>query len=106
MKKVFSLVLILVGCSAQQRIVGTWTSQKTVLGVVTQTQYVFREDGTGIRTTLLDVDFTYTVEGEKLYITTEVLGIESKEEYIIEFKGDSLILMGQGETVVLEKAEG
>ncbi len=98
------MILMVVACSAPEKsIVGTWKSQNTFLGVVTETKYVFNEDGTGTKSTVLDVDFTYTIAEDKLTITTVTLGIESKDEYSFQFKDNKLILTNDSETIDLDK---
>ncbi len=101
---VIVMAFLLVACSAPEKsIVGTWKSQSTVLGVVTETEYVFNEDGTGTKSSVLDIDFTYTIGEEKLTITTVTLGIESKDEYSFEFKDNKLALTNDSETISLSK---
>lgn len=93
-------------CGAPEKaIIGTWKHQKTVLGVVTETTYVFKEDGTGVKSGLLDIAFTYTFSGEKLLITTATLGIENTEEYTYQFHLNELVLTGEKETLTLEKVK-
>ncbi len=112
MKKTFLVILavamavMLVSCTMPwNSIVGTWVNQNTVLGVVTETGYVFNEDGTGSRNVVLDVDFTYTVDGDSLTITYEVLGIEYTEEYTFKISGNTLTLTDDsGDTTTFEKA--
>ena len=110
MKKIFTVVLTLViilnlcACASPSKaIIGTWKSQTTVLGVVTETSYTFNEDGTGEKTTVLDVPFTYTISKDKLIITTTVLGISTSEEYSFDFSGNKLVLSGDQDTIVLVK---
>ena len=94
----------LVACTSPNKaIVGTWKSQNTVLGVVTETKYVFNEGGTGTISTFLNVDFTYAFAEDKLIITTVALGIESSDVYSFAFDGDKLTLSNDEETVILEK---
>ena len=110
MRRVLSFVLVLVlvaamcGCSPEKAIVGTWTSKNTVLGVVTETTYVFRADGTGERSGLITTAFTYTIDKDALVLTTSVLGLEHKESYAYRFEGNKLTLTGGDEPIVLEKA--
>lgn len=101
------LVCILSACEpvAEFAIIGTWKSQKTVLGVVTETVYVFNEDGTGSRKTVWETEFTYSLTDEKLLITTSTLGIETTEEYTYDFDGKKLMLTGEHDTIYLERVE-
>lgn len=110
MRKIAALVLVVVmvfmlsACLAPKlAIVGTWKSEETVLGVVTQTSYTFNEDGTGEMTGVLTVPFTYIFTEDKLCITTKVIGIENTTSYTYQFSGKKLTLTGEKETLVLEK---
>lgn len=110
MKKLIAMTLVLVcllcACAAPaDKIVGTWKNQKTVLGIVTETTYVFREDGTGKRSGILDVEFTYDIIEDQLVLTFSAIGLESKETYSYAFEGDTLTLTGNGETMVLTRTE-
>ena len=112
MKRIIAGALLLVilvgmmcGCSAEKKIVGTWKYQDKVLGIVTETTYKFNEDGTGTKTTVLDVDFKYSFFEDKLRITTTVLGLEKTEEYTYEIKKDKLTLKNDKETISLERVE-
>lgn len=89
--------------SAEKSIVGTWKSQKTVLGVVTETTYIFNEDGTGSKSTVFTTDFTYSFSDDKLLITTSTLGIKSTDEYEFSFDGDKLILKDGEDIIELNK---
>lgn len=109
MRKVLSLVLVFVlvaamcGCSPEKAIEGTWKSRNTVLGVVTETTYVFRADGTGERSGLLTTAFTYTIDKDTLVLTTSVIGLEHSESFSYRFEGKKLILTDSKETITLEK---
>lgn len=103
------IIVLLVGlcaCGLQElRVVGTWKHKSNVLGVATETTYVFENDGTGTMTNVLDIPFTYSFSEGKLLITTSVLGIESTQEYSLSFDGDKMIMSGKSETLVLERAD-
>lgn len=101
------VVLVLSACTPQKLIVGTWKSQETVLGVVTETSYTFNEDGTGTMTSVLGVEvaITYTIDEDLLTVKTDVLGVESTESYTYEFSGDQLILTNNDGSMTLTKAE-
>ena len=112
MKKCLAFILVVVmmlslcACSTPEKaIVGKWKSNNTVLGVVTETTYTFNEDGTGTKSNVLDVEFTYSFTEDKLVITTVTLGIESSAEYTFEFSGDKLVLTSEKETINLEKVK-
>lgn len=114
MKKKFVAVLLMVtvvlmlfaSCATpEKQILGTWESVDSVLGVETTTTYVFNDDGTGSITSVLDLkfDITYSITDEKLTITANTLGMESNSEYTYDFEGNTLTLIGNGETIVLTK---
>ena len=113
MKKMISCVLIVVcilavfaSCAKpEKKIVGTWTGETNILGVVAEYSFTFNEDGTGRMTAALDVGvaMTYTINDEKLSITTSVLGISSTKDYTYKFDGDQLILNDGGTEIVLTK---
>ena len=107
-KSAIALVLVLAcllcACGVSQRsLVGSWKYQQTVLGVVTETTYVFNEDGTGTIKNIVDVNFTYTLTEDQLEITTTVLGISATESYTVRFEGGQLILSNEKDTMRLEK---
>ena len=113
MKKVISCVLILVclltvfsSCAKpEKKIVGTWTGEQNILGVVAKYAFTFNEDGTGTMTAALDIGvaMTYTIEDDKLNITTSVLGISNTKTYTFTFEGDQLILTEDENRIVLTK---
>ena len=107
MKKIISIALVvlmlicvLASCG-QKSVVGTWTRQYTVLGVVTEDKFVFNEDGTGTMTTILgiDLDMTYTAEDGELIVTVNTLGVETDITYSYKFEKGNLILTSGGETL-------
>ena len=88
-----TLLLFLCSCGLENAIVGTWTSEETVLGITAKTSYTFEKDGTGSVSTVLDVNvpFTYTVEKNTLTITKSVLGVVAdKDVYKISIRGGVL----------------
>lgn len=101
-----AVTLMLCACSPAKRIVGSWKTQSTVLGVVVETTYVFNEDGTGKKCGAVDIPFTYAVEESKLRISTSVIGVEvSQKEYEISFKGSTLVLTNGDELIELTKVK-
>jgi uncharacterized lipoprotein YehR (DUF1307 family) len=103
---VFVMMLGLCSCASPEKsIIGTWKHQSTVLGVVTETTYIFNEDGTGEKSSVIDVAFTYSFSDDKLLIKTSTLGIENTEVYSYEFSGDKLVLTGEKDTIDLQKVE-
>lgn len=106
----FALVIVMALClfscaKPAEKILGSWKYQSSVLGVVTETTYVFNEDGTGSKTNVLEIKFTYAITEDKLLITTSTLGIENTEEYSYEFSGDELVLTGEKDTLTLQKVK-
>ncbi len=104
---VFVMMLALCSCALmpEKAIVGAWKCHTTILGVVTETVYTFYEDGTGVRSNAVNVDFTYSFgEENKLTITASAFGFENTEEYTYEFDGSKkLVLTGEENTLTLEK---
>lgn len=107
-------VLLFSACTAllPKMIVGEWTKTNTVLGVVTETKYVFNEDGTGTMPAVLgfDIPMTYTIEEDvlEIKITTPELVEEmvegiSTQKYTIQINGDKLILKDGDKTVELTR---
>ncbi|HHU53648.1 MAG TPA: hypothetical protein GXZ43_06210 [Clostridiaceae bacterium] len=100
------MILSFCACSKPEKsIVGTWKNKKTVFSVVTETTYTFNEDGTGTKSGILDIDFTYSFSEEKLLITTSILGVKTTEEYSYDFDGDKLVLTGEKGSIDLEKVK-
>ena len=110
MKRLIALVLVvaclLCACGVSQRsLVGSWKYQTTVLGVVTETIYVFNEDGTGTMDSIVDLNFTYTLSEDQLEITTTVLGISDTKSYTVSFDGGKLVMADGTDTMYLEKVK-
>lgn len=112
MKKAVAVVLLvaivlgLCACTlAEKMILGTWKTQNKVLGLETEVSYTFKEDGTGVRSGVLDMDFTYTMDGDRLTITTSVLGVDMDEEYTFQISGKELVLTRESETITLVRVD-
>lgn len=112
MKKAVAVVLLvaivlgLCACTlAEKMILGTWKTQTKVLGLETEVSYTFKEDGTGVRSGVLDMDFTYTMDGDRLTITTSVLGVDVEEEYTFQISGKELVLTRESETITLVRVD-
>lgn len=113
MKKIVAFMLVTVialslfACAAPEKaIVGSWKTQSKVLDSVTiETTYTFNEDGTGSLSNVIDIAFTYSIEGDKLSITTTTLGIENTEEYFFDLQGSKLTLTDAKNTIELEKVK-
>lgn len=97
--------VLLCSCAAVSgvAIVGEWESNESILGVDIETTYVFNDDGTGELETVLGLTqaFTYELEGDKLIIATETLGIKNTEVYVYTFEDDMLTLEGDNSTIEL-----
>lgn len=109
------LALAVVSCSPQSMIKGTWVKQETVLGIVTETSYVFGDDGTGSMSTVLGIDIpmTYTIDSSKLTVkidtfdvaenVLEQLGIDYSVEYSYTIVGNKLTLNDGKKDMVFTK---
>ena len=115
MKKILCMALALTlvlacfaGCGAVKKnlIVGTWSYQQTtILNVVTERTYTFREDGTGSAPVLdgiTNVDMTYTLAGDQLTINRGELidSITGAEVYTVKFGVNTLTLTGTDGSVI------
>lgn len=115
MKKILCMALALVlvlacfaGCAKVQKnlIIGTWSYQQTtILNVVTERTYTFREDGTGSAPVLdgiTNVDMTYTLSGDQLTINRGELidSIAGAEVYTVKFGVNTMTLTGADGTVI------
>ena len=111
--KSFAAVLLIVailmsfaGCTAKQKIIGTWEMKASLMGMTVGTSYTFREDGTGTMSAMLisGLEFTYEVQGNTLTIHS-VLGFSSAAEYELSFKGDTMTMTADGESMTLTKVK-
>ena len=115
MKKILSIALVLVlaltalaGCGAVKKnlIVGSWSYQQTtILNVVTERTYTFREDGTGSAPVLdgiTNVDMTYTLSGDQLTINRGELidSLTGAEIYTVKFGVNTMTLTAADGTVI------
>ncbi len=106
----FAVILVctfaFAACSAEDKIIGTWTSQQTTLGVVTESSVVFNEDGTGSVSGLLGLtgNMTYAINENVLTVTYNIFGVESTKTYTFEIKGDTLNLTEGTTTVTYTRA--
>ena len=115
MKRKISVVLIcalfvslfaFAACSAEDKIVGTWTSQQTTLGVVTESTLIFNEDGTGSVSGLLGITgaMTYVITDNTITLTYDILGIETVKSYTFAIEKESLSLTEGANTVTFTRA--
>ncbi len=107
---VIMIAVTLFGCTdvmAEKMIVGTWTAETNILGVVAETEYSFYEDGTGSMTTMLGIGIAidYTIDEEKIIITTDTPTIQKTDIYTYEFVEDQLILTSDDVKIVLTKKQ-
>lgn len=111
MKKILSVVLILViavtvfaSCqSPEESIVGTWTYNETVLGIVTERTYVFNADHTGtapgeITGDLIPLEMRWSIYEQQLSIE-KPLG-SNPHTYTFDVSGDTLTLTKADGTVI------
>lgn len=121
MKKTICIALVLVlaltalaGCGAVKKnlILGTWSYQQTtILNVVTERTYTFREDGTGSAPVLdgiTNVEMTYTLAGDQLTINRGELidTLTGAEVYTVKFGVNTMTLTAADGTVIeLTKVE-
>ena len=121
MKKTISAalaVLLILACFAgcsqvkQSLIVGTWSYQQTtILNVVTERTYTFREDGTGSAPVLdgvTNVDMTYTLSGDQLTINRGELidSLAGAEVYTVKFGVNTMTLTSPDGSVIELKKVG
>ncbi len=110
-KRVFTSLLLVAAimlCSCQvlgNTVVGKWSHQENILGVITETIYVFNDDGTGSMKNLVETKFDYAVEEDTLLITTSLLGIKTTTEYTFEFSSGDLLLTQNEKTIVLKRVD-
>ena len=117
MKKTIALLLTALLCAVclsacakpENQILGKWTGEASILGVVTEYSYEFREDGSGVMSTALNLglEMHYTITDTELSVTTALLGIENTDTYTYVFSGDTLTLteVGTENTVTLTRAK-
>ncbi len=98
------VVCVLTSCGAS--VVGTWEYvEESFLGDVKMT-YTFNSDGTGSMNLLgVATDFTYTLEGDVLAITTSVFGVEHTDEYTVSVKGSQLTLTEGNSATIYTKVK-
>ena len=116
MKKTVCILLALLLCAVslsscgkrpETQILGKWSGEANILGVVTEYSYEFREDGSGVMSTALNLglEMHYTLDDTTLEISTSVLGIGSSHSYHYVFEGETLTLteIETGNVIVLTK---
>ena len=96
----------LAACSAEERIAGTWTTQQTTLGVVTESSIIFNADGTGSVKGLLGLtgNMTYVINKNILTVTYNIFGVESTKTYTFSIRGDTLMLTEDNITVTYTRS--
>lgn len=107
MRKVIAAVLVVVmllsltACTPQKKVLGTWKQTDALIS----TTYTFNDDGTGVRSLGVNVNFTYTIDDEFLKITTTAAGFSYTETYTYVFDGDKLTLTSDLQTIELTKVK-
>lgn len=103
---VLIIVMMFTGCSSSDRIVGSWRyTEQTILNISTERTYTFNKDGTGSAPVLagtVNVDMTYTIEGDKLTINRgEIVdAVAGAEVYTFAISGDTLTLTSENGNVL------
>ena len=106
MKKALSVIVILcivltafAACAPkpEKAILGTWKGQVTVLGVSTNVEYTFNENGSGVMTTELGVGI------EMNYTITDTALLQKSFTYTYAFDGDTLTLTDANGSMTLTK---
>ena len=111
MKKALSVIIILCivltafsACAPkpEKAILGTWKGQVTVLGVSTNVEYTFNENGSGVMTTELGVGIAmnYTITDTALTVTPL---LQKSFTYTYAFDGDTLTLTDANGSMTLTK---
>lgn len=114
MKKALSVIVILcivltafAACAPkpEKAILGTWKGQVTVLGVSTNVEYTFNENGSGVMTTELGVGIAmnYTITDTALTVTTDTPLLQKSFTYTYVFDGDTLTLTDANGSMTLTK---
>ena len=112
MKKALSVALILVvlvtalascGVPVSEKLVGKWTYNETILGIVTEKTFVFNADGTGtapgdIMGDLLPLEMKWTVTEDILTVTKDVSNDPVSYKFVL--KGDTLTLTKADGTIL------
>lgn len=97
---VMLLAVSLCACGGSNGIVGSWSGSVEGISVTMS----FEDDGTGVISALgglASEEFTYTVEGSKLNVTTG----DETDTYDYAIDGDTLTLTSDGETLTLTKVK-
>lgn len=114
MKKVISVLVILclaltvfTACAPkpEKAIVGTWKGQVTLLGVSSNVEYTFNENGSGVMTSAIGVGIAmnYTIDETSLTVTTDTPLLQKTYTYTYAFDSDTLTLTDSDGTMTLTK---
>lgn len=112
MKKALSVALILVvlvtalascGVPVEEKLVGKWTYNETILGIVTEKTFVFNADGTGtapgdITGDLIPLEMKWTVTEDIITVTKNVSNDPISYKFVL--KGDTLTLTKADGTIL------
>lgn len=114
MKKTVSVILVLclaltllAACAPkpEKAILGTWSGQVTLLGLSSNVEYTFNENGSGVMTSAVGVGIAmnYTIDESVLTVTTDTPLLQKTYTYTYEFGDDTLSLTDSDGTMVLTK---
>ncbi len=114
MKKAISIVMILcfaltlfTACAPkpEKAIIGTWKGQVTLLGVSSNVEYTFNENGSGVMTSAIGVGIAmnYTIDETAITVTTDTPLLQKTYTYTYAFDGDTLALTDSDGTMTLTK---
>lgn len=114
MKKAISVILILclsltllAACAPkpEKAILGTWKGQVTLLGISSDVEYTFNENGSGVMTSAIGVGIAmnYTIDETSLIVITDTPLLQKTYTYTYEFGDDTLSLTDSDGTMVLTK---
>jgi uncharacterized lipoprotein YehR (DUF1307 family) len=92
--------LVACGSTKQTSVVGTWVSDTGKISEIT-----FSEDGTGNlkKSSEISVSMTYSVDGDKLTVTTDILGQKSETTYTYAISNGKLTLTSGSDVIELSK---
>jgi uncharacterized lipoprotein YehR (DUF1307 family) len=98
----FVMVIGLLACGStkQTSVVGTWVSDNGKISEIT-----FSEDGTGNlkKSSEISVSMTYSVDGDKMTVTTDILGQKSETTYTYSISNGKLTLTSGSDVIELSK---
>lgn len=98
---ILTFTLVMSGCSAEKKIIGSWISADSFINV----EYTFNEDSTGTMTAFgVTVDTKYTYTDNTLVLTYSIMGIDTTEVYSVSFNESGHLILtsddGSSETYI------